>query len=72
MPLTVQAKTKVSWGRALSQPRELVAEVVLTLETSVLGRKVRISEWETSFGKPPEQMYPNQMAVRLLPAQGPL
>lgn len=35
----------------------------------MLERKVRVSEWETSSGRPREQMCPNQMAVRLLPAQ---
>lgn len=64
-----KSRPKLVWDQALPQPRDLVAELVLTLETSVLERKVRISERENSSGRPREQMYPNQTAVRLLPAQ---
>lgn len=67
--LRSKSRPKLVWDRVLSQPRDLVAELVLTLERSALERKVRISEWETSSGNPREQMYPNQTAVRLLPAQ---
>lgn len=43
-----------------SQPRALLAELVLALETSVLGRELRVSEWEASAAKPQEQTYLNQ------------
>lgn len=61
----VQAKTKVSLGSGTVPAQPSGAELVLSLEMSMLERKVRIGEWETSSGRPREQMYPNQMAVRL-------
>lgn len=57
-PLFFLDKEQCSNGT--SQPRALLAELVLPLETSVLERELRVSEWETSAAKPQKQQYLNQ------------
>jgi len=71
-PLRSRPRPKLVWDQALSQPGDLVAQLVLTVETSVLERQLRVGDWETSSGKPRERVHPNQTTARRLPAPGPL